>query len=84
MTYSELKLLWRSKLETIYDQDERIKVLMKIQETIADDAPYVWFNYKKEIQYGVADRIKREVDTLSYSIGRSYWSFKSANRKMQE
>ena len=22
MTYSELKLLWRSKLETIYDQDE--------------------------------------------------------------
>ncbi len=70
-----------TKAKFIYDRSERIKLLRKVERIIVDEHPYVWFSYKSSTMYGYTDRIKREKDTYDYSIGTSYWDFKSTVRK---
>ncbi|MBT4791869.1 MAG: peptide ABC transporter substrate-binding protein [Halobacteriovoraceae bacterium] len=65
----------------IHNKEERIKMLRKVERLIVEDYPYVWFSYKASTMYGYNNRIKRDKDTLNYSIGTSYWSFKSKMRE---
>lgn len=61
----------------IYDRDERIKKLSKVEKLIVEDYPYVFFTYKDKTMYGYTDRIIKERDTYKYDIGTSFWRFKN-------
>ncbi len=69
------------KAKYIHDRSERIKVLNKVQKLIVEEYPYVWFTYKASTMYAHTNRIKKEVETYNYSIGTSFWDFKSKMRK---
>ncbi len=54
----------------------RIKLMQKIYEKIADDAPYTWwFNPTHEF-YGVSSKIQRPADALMYRQGHMSWWIK--------
>jgi ABC-type transport system substrate-binding protein len=65
----------------IHNRDERIKRLKEAEKIIVNDHPYVWFTYKDITLYGHTNRIKKEKDSHNYSIGTTYWDFKSKMRK---
>lgn len=72
------------KARFIFDRAERIKVLSKVEKKIIEDVPYLFMMYKENTLYGVTDRIKKEKDTYNYTIGTSFWKFKSAQRMSAE
>lgn len=65
----------------VYERDERIKILSKVENMIVNDVPYVWFTYKEKTMYGHTDRIHKEKDTYQYGVGTSYWNFETKMRK---
>jgi peptide/nickel transport system substrate-binding protein/microcin C transport system substrate-binding protein len=67
--------------QLIHDQAKRIEILRKVEKMIVDDYPYAWFFYRKFSMYGNSDRIKKPKDTFNYTIGSSFWEFKSKMKK---
>ncbi len=61
---------------TLLKREERIPVMQKIYEMIAEDAPYAFMFNQKYVLYGVNQRIGQEKDTYRYSIGRERWWLK--------
>ena len=66
------KLIDQARL--IYDRQERIKVMQKISEIIASEDPYLFLFAGKSTLYAHNARIKKEADTLTYSIGQKFWT----------
>lgn len=64
-----------------HDREKRIEKLKVAERIIVNDYPYIWFTYKDIVLYGHTDRIKKEKDSLNYSVGTTYWDFKSKMRK---
>lgn len=65
------KMIDEARLEV--NREKRLKLLRKIYEKIAEDAPYTcWFNTIFEF-YGVSNRIKRPADALKYKVGVQSW-----------
>ena len=62
---------------TITDRAERVKVLRKVHKLIAEDAPYIFLFEPKYQLYAVSARVKRDKDTLNYSLGPQYWSLEA-------
>lgn len=59
---------------SIMDQKARYKIMHKVHELIADDAPYSFFFNAKFAFYAASKRINRPKDTLKYGIGVDTWS----------
>jgi len=76
------KLIDRARY--IFDRDERIKVLSKVEKMIVDDAPYAFLTFKSQSLYGHTDRIHKLKDTYKYTIGSPYWKFKSDLKSNQK
>lgn len=57
----------------IYDRDQRIAMLKKVQKKIVDAYPYAWMTYKADTLYGHTNRIWKPQDTFQYDIGQEYW-----------
>ena len=72
------------KARYIFDRSERIKVLSKVEKQIVDDVPYLFMTYKDSVLYAHTDRIQKERDTYKFTIGLSYWKFKSLQRMTAE
>lgn len=72
------------KARYIFDRNERIKVLSKVEKQIVDDVPYLFLTYKDSTLYAHTDRIQKERDTYKFTIGLSYWKFKSLQRMTAE
>lgn len=65
------KLIDEARL--IMDKNERVKKLREVYRTIAADVPYIFLFNGKFKFYAYTDRIGREKDTYTYSIGSDYW-----------
>lgn len=58
------------------DKPKRIKLLKKVYQKIADDAPYAFLFNDKFIFYAISDRVGQPAETLKYDLGREYWWMK--------
>lgn len=65
------KLIDQARFEM--DRSKRIKLMHKIYEIIANDAPYVWMFNDRYAFYATSDRVEKPADTFKYEIGHSYW-----------
>ncbi len=65
------KLIDESRL--IMDKATRVKKLREVYRTIAADVPYIFLFNGKFKFYAHTDRIGKEKDTYTYSIGSDYW-----------
>lgn len=61
---------------SIFDRDERIKILQKAEREIIHDVPYLFYTFRESGFYGHTDRILKEKDTYKYGVGVSSWKFK--------
>jgi ABC-type transport system substrate-binding protein len=68
------KLIDEARL--IFDKSKRTKVLQKVYEMIAEDAPYAFFFNSKFTLYSHSNRIEKEKDTYNYGVGTSFWKLK--------
>lgn len=59
-----------------YDREERIKMLRRVHEIIANDYPYVFFFNNKYTVYAHNKRVQKPRDTFPYGIGQQYWVIK--------
>lgn len=55
------------------DKSKRVKLMHKIYETIANDAPYIWMFNDRYAFYATSDRVEKPADTFKYEIGHAYW-----------
>jgi ABC-type transport system substrate-binding protein len=61
----------------IYDRDQRIPLLRRVHEIIANEYPYIfWFNARYSL-YGHSKRVLKPRDTFEYGIGQQYWKVKA-------
>jgi ABC-type transport system substrate-binding protein len=65
------KLIDDSRL--LMDKKERVTKLREVYRTIAADVPYIFLFNGKFKFYGYSNRVGREKDTYTYSIGSDYW-----------
>ena len=56
-----------------YNRDERIKILRKVHELIANDYPYVFFFNNQYTMYAHTKRVWKPKDTFKYGVGQQYW-----------
>lgn len=65
------KMIDQARMEV--NTDKRVKLIRKVYEKVAEEAPYIcWFNTIYEF-YGVSNRIKKPADTLKYKVGLQSW-----------
>ncbi|MES3036424.1 MAG: ABC transporter substrate-binding protein [Bdellovibrionota bacterium] len=55
------------------DKKDRIKIMQKIDEIIAADAPYVFMFNNRYFYYAHSKRIERPGDTFKYGVGSQFW-----------
>jgi ABC-type transport system substrate-binding protein len=60
----------------IHEREKRIKVYQTISEMISADDPYLFLFAGKNTMYAHSDRVFKETDTMPYSIGMQFWTFK--------
>lgn len=74
INYSNIEVdKWIDEARAELDRPKRIKLIQKIYEKIAEEAPYTWwFNPTHEF-YGVNSKIKRPADALKYRQGHISW-----------
>ena len=65
------KLIDESRL--IMDKKTRVTKLREVYRTIAADVPYIFLFNKKFKFYAHSNRMQREKETYTYSIGTEYW-----------
>lgn len=65
------KLIDQARL--LPESKDRIPLLRKVYEIIADDAPYLFFFNSKYSLYAHNKKIKKAKDTYEYAIGQDYW-----------
>jgi peptide/nickel transport system substrate-binding protein/microcin C transport system substrate-binding protein len=65
------KLIDESRL--LMDKKARVTKLREVYRTIAADVPYIFLFNGKFKFYAHSDRMGREKDTYTYSIGSDYW-----------
>lgn len=65
------KLIDQARFEM--DKSRRVKLMHKIYELIADDAPYIWMFNDRFTFYATSDRVEKPADTFKYEIGHNYW-----------
>jgi microcin C transport system substrate-binding protein len=59
------------------DKSKRQKLLNRIHELIADDAPYSFMFNRRYTLYANTRRLKKRKDTLKYAIGVNTWKIQS-------
>lgn len=57
-----------------HDRPKRIKLLSKVYETIANDAPYLFIFAGKSTLYSHNARVQKTRDTFGYGVGSEYWT----------
>lgn len=68
------KLIEEARVQT--NPEKRVKLLRKIYEKIAEDAPYIcWFHITHEF-YGVNQRVGRPGESLKFKLGLQNWWIK--------
>lgn len=65
------KLIDKARQEL--DKNKRIKILNKVYQLIADDAPYAFLFNEKYVLYAHTSRMQMEKPTYKYDVGTSYW-----------
>lgn len=65
------KLIDKARQEL--DKKARAKILSKVYQLIADDAPYVFLFNEKYVLYAHTARMKMEKPTYNYDVGINYW-----------
>ena len=64
---------WIDDALEIFDMKKRKKVLSKVYEQIASDAPYTFLFSSGNVLYAHTKRMKKEKDTYQYSVGTNFW-----------
>jgi ABC-type transport system substrate-binding protein len=66
---------WIDDALEIFDMKERKKVLSKVYEQIAGDAPYTFLFSSGNVLYAHTKRMAKEKDTYEYGVGATtYWT----------
>lgn len=68
---------WIDEARVETNKSKRGRLLHKIFEKIAEDAPYVWMFDDRYTFYAVNQRISRPQDSLKFDLGLETWSVKA-------